>query len=103
MLNVLGGGMEFKPGAKLKMFESGGYVGQSLQAPVFTPSSTTVINQNNSESLEAIKKLAGALQEQAKAVQEVSRQVREIQVVQVTSTVTNAQQKQVRQKSIGTI
>lgn len=98
MLNKLGGGVEFRPGAKLLKFATGGTLGSTLQAPVFTP--TTINNSNSSsttvdlsEYLEEIKNLAV----------EQSRRIDRIEVLQVTSTVTKAQAKEVKQAKIGTL
>lgn len=99
-LNQLGGGVPFALGGSLKKFEYGGGLGQSLQAPVFTPSAgNTVINYNNGVQEKAFE----TLNEHAKAIQAVSDRVDRIQVIQVTSSVTNAQKKEVKQQSIGTL
>lgn len=45
-LNSLGGGKAFMPGAKLSKFEYGGSLGETLQAPVFTPASNSGFNGN---------------------------------------------------------
>lgn len=101
-LNWSGGGRAFAPGAVLRKFEYGGNLGESLQAPVFVPSinlpsnNTLINNTNNDKILEAIT-------EQAKAIQEQSRRIDNIQVYQVTDTVTKAQAKKVRQSNIGTL
>ena len=100
-INKIGGGVHFKPGASIKQFESGGYLGQSLQPPVFTPINSSSINIDNSDILSTVQEQANAMQEQAKSIQALSQRIDRLQVVQVTSTVTAAQAKQVKQSSTG--
>ena len=101
-LNQLGGGVAFSHGATVKKFEAGGTLSRTLQAPVFSPSnnSSNVTNNSNKELLEEIKQLRV---DQQRSVDEISRWKDRLQVVQVTNTVTKAQQKEVTQKSIGTL
>jgi hypothetical protein len=99
-LNRLGGGKEFAPGGKINKFEYGGGLGESLQAPVFTPSvSSTIINSANTQQQAALI----AVTEVAKAIQAVNGRIDRLEVVQVTSTVTSAQKKQAKQSNIGTL
>lgn len=85
-LNVLGGGIEFAPGAR--KFATGGFLGTRYPAPTYVPSSNT----NGYEMINVIRQLAD----------EQAGRIDRIEVVQVTGSVTNAQKKQVRQQSIGT-
>lgn len=87
-LNVLGGGVEFAPGARSR-FATGGILGSSYQAPTYSPS-----NVYTPESL--ISEIRNLAQEQ-------SDRIDRLQVYQVTSSVTKAQVKQVKQQEIGTI
>jgi len=64
MINQLGGGISFAAGAKLKTFEGGGYLGQALQAPIFTPSSGNTF-VNNSASDKKIDELIASNKELA--------------------------------------
>lgn len=99
-LNQLGGGRQFAPGGKISKFEYGGGLGESLQAPVFTPSvSNTVINTTSAQQQETL----AAVTEVAKAVQAVNGRIDRLEVVQVTSGVTAAQRKLVKQTNIGTL
>jgi len=100
-INRIGGGIDFKPGANIKKFETGGAIGQSLQAPIFKPASAAILNANNNDDV------VDALNEQREMIKELadaqSRRIDRIQVQQVTRTVTNAQNKQVRQNNVGTL
>lgn len=87
-LNSIGGGVDFAPGAKLSKFEFGGMLGGGLRAPQFVPSSQIII-QNN--------------QDISSLVDAVNNRFDRLEVVQVTSTVTKAQQKQVKQQSVGVL
>jgi hypothetical protein len=97
--NKLGGGIDFKPGAKIRKFDTGGIPGGVLQPPVFTPSSsTTFVNSGVSE--EKFDELIDKITEMNDAT---NGRIDRLQVEQVTSSVTNAQKKQVRQSQIGTL
>lgn len=101
-LNVIGGGVSFAPGAKLKRFETGGLLGSSLTAPVFISSSTNsnTNNLDNKELLAVIKEQNTKLDRFAN---ETSKRFERIEVIQVSSTVRKALQKEVQQKAIGTL
>lgn len=101
-INRIGGGIDFKPGATIKKFETGGFMGQSLQAPIFQPASSTVVNNkaDNTELLEKFDELIKSNNENKAAVNNWQR---DLKVTQVTRTVTDAQNKQVRQQNIGTL
>lgn len=99
--NVIGGGIDFKPGAKLKMFETGGFLGQNLEAPVFRPASlNNFINNSGGMSEEKADELIDKID---KHIVETSKRIDRIEVLQVTSSVTNAQKKLVQQSQIGTL
>lgn len=98
-LNHLGGGIQFAPGAAVKKFEYGGSLGESLQPPVFSTGVTTAIINAGIQS----ETVLTVLQEQARAIQATSQRIDRIEVVQVTSTVTQAQTKAVKQQNPGTL
>jgi hypothetical protein len=98
-LNELGGGVAFDRGARLNKFEYGGQVGERLQAPVFVPSAVSLSDAAGNQTAEILD----TMREQAMAIQAVSNQVRTLQVVQRTSTVTEAQDKEVKQIKTGTL
>lgn len=99
MLNKLGGGVEFKPGARLgRKLEFGGALGTSLQAPVFIPSSNNTTSTNNNtidmgNFLDEIKNLA----------KEQSERIDRIEVQLVPDKVTDAQRKKAKQVKVGTL
>lgn len=100
-LNRLGGGVNFAAGASIKKFSYGGHIGESLKAPVFVPSTSNIgptTIQYYSDS-----KLDGIIEEFRNLAIEQSKRIDRMEVVQVTSSVTEAQKKQVKQSSIGTI
>ena len=100
-INRIGGGIDFKPGAKIRKFETGGFLGQSLQAPVFQPANTTFVNTNsNAEIVDAIKDLG---ERTTRLADETSKRIDRMEVVQKTSTVSSALRKEVKQNNIGTI
>lgn len=100
-INEFGGGRRFSPGGKIRTFDYGGSLGQSLQAPVYIPSggNSTFIN-NNTEMVEEIK---GMREDLLSVADEQSKRIDRLEVVQTTSSVTRAQQKEVKQSSIGTL
>ena len=115
MLNRLGGGIDFEPGAKLKKFAYGGSVlagdyrgnlGESLQAPVFTPSSRSG-TINSTEVLDAIKTQSEDLKAMTKTMQEqtkaINGRIDRLEVYQVTQSVTDAQKKALHQRNTGTL
>jgi hypothetical protein len=95
-LNVIGGGVSFAPGAKLKRFADGGTLGATLQAPIFTQASNSSTVNNNGISRDQFETLIGKIDTMNS---ETSKRFERIEVVQVTNTVTKAQQKQVKQSS----
>lgn len=101
-LNQLGGGVSFAPGAKVNRLEFGGNLASTLTAPMFIPSSNNSLikNPNDKELLEEVRNLR---QDQQRSASEISNWKDRFQVVQVTSSVTQAQKKEVRQKNIGTL
>ena len=98
MLNQLGGGVAFRPGAKLRKFEYGGDLGQSLQAPVMP---SQIINYNSpSNVITQFENVVNAIDKKTDAIND---RIDRLEVVQKTSTVTTAQAKEAKQKSIGTL
>ncbi len=75
-------------------------------APVFSADSymanAGILSAINEQS-KAIQETAAAQQEHGRAIQAVSEQLLNLEVHQVTSTVTKAQAKEVRQNSVGTL
>ena len=98
-LNQLGGGFGFAPGATYKMLEYGGNLGESLRAPVFVSSRTA----STSRDVETVRELRQQNALLAANLNATNARIDRLQVVQVTSTVTNAQKKAVKQHSIGTL
>lgn len=98
-INKIGGGIDFKPGAKIRKFASGGIIGGVLQPPVSNPSSSTVV-VSGGITKEDLDDLKDALIERTEAT---DRRIDRLEVRQVTSTVTNAQKKEVKQSAIGTL
>jgi hypothetical protein len=100
-INKIGGGVNFKPGAKLNKFASGGFIGDSLSAPIFTPASTTTfVNNSGGISEEKFDELIDVVK---KNNDEQSKRIDRMEVYQVTKTVTNAQKKQAKQSDIATL
>lgn len=100
-LNELGGGIQFASGATYttgSQFAYGGGLGEVLQAPMYTPAEYTATTINNSSENEAMKALILESRDIAIAA---NKRMDRMEVVQVTSTVTTAQKKQVIQSSIG--
>ncbi|MGE9312884.1 tape measure protein [Niabella sp. CJ426] len=98
MLNKLGGGIDFRPGASLKKFEYGGSLGAELQAPVMPSQSITYVNAQN--NLDKYNEVIDSLDKKTDAI---NGRIDRLEVVQKTSTVTEAQTKEAKQKSIGTL
>jgi tape measure domain-containing protein len=95
-INELGGGVRFQPGARIRRFEYGGLVGESLQAPTFVPAAF-------GSSATETDRLLNAISEQSAALMAVNGRIDRLQVVQTTSSVTDAQRKQVQQQQTGTL
>ncbi len=89
-MNVVGGGVEFQPGAKLKRFEVGGILGTNYTPPQYNPS---IGGGDNNILITEIRNLAN----------EQSARIDRLEVHQVTESVTKAQRKQVQQTEIGTL
>lgn len=101
-INELGGGVSFASGAKIRKFESGGFIGQRLEAPTFRPASTTFAGASIDMS-QVVDKLDEVIESNRQQAEETSRRIDRLEVVQVTSTVTAAQSKQTKQSNIGTL
>lgn len=98
-LNELGGGVAFKPGGSVsKYYENGGYLGSQLQAPIMPNQS--VYYQGAGETLEKFDEVIDAIDKKTDAIND---RIDRLEVVQKTSTVTDAQAKEAKQKSIGTL
>jgi hypothetical protein len=98
--NKIGGGIDFKPGAKVKKFAFGGSLGGVLQPPVLNDRQSSVINNFGGVSEEKFDELIEKIDGH---MIETSKRIDRLKVEQVTSSVTNAQKKEVRQTSIGTL
>lgn len=102
MLNQIGGGVAFAPGASVKRFELGGSLGETLQPPSFSTVNNLFASQQISKAdLDQI--LLKYTDRVDVLVQEQAARVDRIEVVQVTGTVTAAQKKAVLQSNIGTL
>lgn len=100
MINEIGGGVSFAKGAKQTMFAAGGIIGDVLQPPILTASSFNTINNSGGLTKEDLEEFMEAIIDRTDAT---DRRIDRLQVEQVTNTVTNAQKKQVKQSSIGTL
>jgi hypothetical protein len=97
--NRIGGGIDFKPGAKIRKFDSGGIPGGILQPPVFDAQSPTVI-VNSGITKEDLDELKEAFIERTEAT---DRRIDRIQTFVSEKDISDAQKKQVKQSSIGTL
>jgi hypothetical protein len=103
MINELGGGVKFSNGAKLLKFEKGGYLGDSLQAPIYVP---TIFNGSSSiegkldELIKSNKEHADAVNAVAKAQGE---RIDKIKVHVVDKEITDAQKKTELNSAITTL
>ena len=88
MLNEIGGGKAFRPGAALSRFADGGVLGSGYSAPYFKPSNT---NDDLSAVILETRNLAIA----------TNKRIDRLEVVQDTNTVLDAQKKIVKQKEVG--
>lgn len=99
-MNVAGGGTDFKPGARAFRFATGGYLGDSLQAPVLPQRAVSVFNTTSGGVTEEMwDEFMDKIDEMNEAT---NSRIDRMEVVQDTDTVTNAQKKRVKQSSIGT-
>ena len=98
-INEEGGGVRFAHGAKVLKYAQGGYLGSRLQAPVFVPASTYAGRSDNPENEAAMAAIVAL----GNAVVATADRIDRLEVVQVTSTVTNAQAKEAKATSIGTL
>lgn len=79
-----------------KLFDYGGTLGMQYSAPAF-------YSRNDNGSYDAINNNAENIGKALVALQAVNQRIDKIEVVQVTSSVTKAQKKEVQQKSIGSL
>lgn len=91
MLNKIGGGIDFSPGAKAYKFAQGGILGSNYQAPVAKFTGSAVID------------LESYLARVNDLIVEQSNRIDRIQVVQETRTVSDALTKQVKQETVGSL
>lgn len=98
-INEDGGGVSFARGAKVLKYAQGGYLGSRLRAPVFVPASAYAGRSENPESEAAMAAIVAV----SNAVIATSERIDRLEVVQVTSTVTNAQAKEAKATAIGTL
>jgi hypothetical protein len=102
MLNQIGGGVAFAPGASVRRFALGGSLGETLQPPSFS----TVNNLFSSQQIsradldQLLEKYTGTVE--ALALAQADR-VDRIEVVQVTSTVSNAMKKEALQSNVASL
>jgi hypothetical protein len=102
-LNTIGGGINFQPGAQIKKLDYGGSLGSFLEAPAFRPGSSNVFVTNSSDNTLLIAEIRALREENIRLAQEQSKRIDRLEVVQVTSTVTNAQKRQAKQSDIATL
>jgi hypothetical protein len=104
-INKLGGGFDFQPGAKITKFAGGGFIGDSLQAPVYVPSALN--NSNNDQLLAAIKEQNDFIKQSIVTnkilAQEQSERVDRLQVQLNPIDVTKSQEKTMKQTSVGSL
>jgi hypothetical protein len=103
MLNQIGGGVAFAPGGRVRQFAMGGVLGESLQPPTgFSPVNNIFASQQISRS-DVDQMLSKYTDRVERLAQEQANRVDRIEVLQVTSSVTDAQRKLVQQQRIGTL
>lgn len=100
MINELGGGVSFSKGAKSHSFESGGYLGTNLTAPVFVPASNNSISQSVNNNNDQMNELIAVVKDHQRSTDE---RIDRIQVNLVTNKVTEAQKKQKQYSDVGTL
>jgi tape measure domain-containing protein len=98
--NLIGGGIDFRPGAKIKKFESGGYMGQQLQAPVFTPSNVNNINNVGSNTNEKFDELISKIDDH---ITETSKRIDRIQVAVSEKDITTTQKDALKKSQINSL
>ncbi len=101
-INRIGGGVDFRPGAKIRKMQTGGFIGQQLEAPIFKPS-TLLQSSGEVDLSKLIDKLDEVVQTNKDNADAQSKRIDRLEVIQITSTVTNAQNKRVKQNNVGTI
>jgi hypothetical protein len=103
--NRIGGGIDFKPGARAVKYASGGFLGSSLQAPIFTPSNSS--NTGNEALLAEIKTMNEKLDQHAASnlamAEATNNRIDNIKTFVVEREITDKQNKAKKQTSIGTI
>lgn len=101
-LNVIGGGINFKPGAREIHFATGGYLGDSLQAPVYIPSNN---NAGNSVSRAELNELLQAIrqdaQENGRKADEINSRIDRYEVKISQHAITEAQNKYTKEANVG--
>ena len=102
-INELGGGVSFAKGAKLLKFDRGGYLGQTLQPPIPGTVSQSMSGASTVILEDLLQEMKEMKESNLQVANETSKRIDRLQVEQVTSSVTNAQKKQVKQTAIGTL
>jgi hypothetical protein len=103
--NKVGGGIDFKPGARVAKYAAGGFLGSSLQAPIFNPA---LGNSGNTDALLAeIKSMNEKLDQHAASniamAEATNNRIDNIKTFVVEKDITDTQNKAKKQTSIGTI
>jgi hypothetical protein len=103
-INQLGGGKAFAPGARVvEKFQSGGLVGSSLEAPVFTSGGAA----GSEALLSELKKLNDKLTTQTAttqgAIAATNDRIDRIKVIAVAQDLTNQQNKDLKKTKVGTL
>jgi hypothetical protein len=103
--NRIGGGVDFRPGAKIKHFATGGVLGSNLQAPIYVPSSSG--QASNDAIVKELKSIQAKLDQNTtvhrQLADEQSRRVDDIEVNVVVGKVTKAQKEASIKSTIGTL
>lgn len=97
--NKIGGGIDFKPGAKFTKFESGGFLGDSLTAPVIGQTNN-VINTFGGITKDDLDEFREAIIERTDAT---DRRIDRLKVAVDSKEITTAQDKTAKRSSIGTL
>lgn len=102
MLNQIGGGVAFAPGASVRKFALGGSLGENLQPPSFSTVNNLFASQQISRADldQILEKYTGTIEQ---LTAEQASRLDRIEVIQVTSSVTNAQKKEALQSNIAVL
>lgn len=100
-INSFGGGVDFSPGADMRMFGYGGTLGANLQAPIFPSFSATASRSVTGEDMQALTESFAAVMQQGFAA--VHNRIDNIRVQVVTNDITSSQNKNAKRAKVGTL